>query len=86
MDLDSNVYFKLCSSDYDETYERVGKTLALLEHKHNNKTLEMWYSHICDPFKIILEVKEYPRIFSKNGYVQNFMTLVVVLGGFFLLE
>ncbi|PKK66984.1 hypothetical protein RhiirC2_852495 [Rhizophagus irregularis] len=76
MDLNSNAYFKLYSSDRDETYERIGKALALLGHKHDNETPEMWCSRIRGPFKMILE--EYPGIFSNNGYIQthaNPMTL-----------
>ncbi|PKC57647.1 hypothetical protein RhiirA1_472188 [Rhizophagus irregularis] len=56
MDLDN-------APNRDELYERIGKALAFLKHKHDNKTPEMWYSR-----RGILE--EYPGIFSKNGYIE----------------
>ncbi|CAG8682214.1 936_t:CDS:1, partial [Ambispora gerdemannii] len=66
MDLNSNAYFKLSSSDHSELYERIQNALSLLEEKHDHETPEMWCSRIRDPFRKILE--ENPGIFSKNGY------------------
>ncbi|POG74846.1 hypothetical protein GLOIN_2v1475879 [Rhizophagus irregularis DAOM 181602=DAOM 197198] len=34
----------------DELYERIGKALAFLKHKHDNETPEMWYSRVRGPF------------------------------------
>ncbi|GES88400.1 hypothetical protein GLOIN_2v1479550 [Rhizophagus clarus] len=68
MDLDSNAYYKLCSPDRDDRYNKIIKAIYLLQHKYDNETPKMWCSCIRGPFRKILE--ENPEIFSKNGYIR----------------
>jgi hypothetical protein len=70
MDLDSNAYYKLCSPDCDDKYNKILKAIHLLQHKYDNETPEMWCSRIRGPFRKILE--ENPEIFSKNGYIRMY--------------
>ena len=41
MDLDSNAYYKLCSPDRDDRYNKIIKAIYLLQHKYDNETPEM---------------------------------------------
>ncbi|GBB88668.1 hypothetical protein RclHR1_15220009 [Rhizophagus clarus] len=41
MDLDSNAYYKLCSPDCDDKYNKILKAIHLLQHKYDNETPEM---------------------------------------------
>ncbi|PKK70732.1 hypothetical protein RhiirC2_779309 [Rhizophagus irregularis] len=68
MDLDN-------APNRDELYERIGKALAFLKHKHDNETPEI----ICTIFNLLTStlylpkrgiLEEYPGIFSKNGYIE----------------
>ena len=67
MNLDNNIYYKLCLSDYNDRYNEIIKAIHLLQYKYNNETSEMWCSHIRNLFRKILE--ENPEIFSKNEYI-----------------
>ncbi len=60
MDLDSNAYYKLCSSDRDDRYNEIIKVIHLLQYKHDNKISEMWCSRIRGLFRKILEENPYP--------------------------
>ena len=59
MDLDSRTYFKLSSVGLGnvnfEEYRRIFEALCLLGERYDHETPEMWYSHIRDPFRKILE-------------------------------
>ena len=41
MDVDSNAYYKLCSPDCDDRYNKIIKAIYLLQHKYDNETPEM---------------------------------------------
>ncbi|GBB97100.1 hypothetical protein RclHR1_29100001 [Rhizophagus clarus] len=71
MDLDSKTYSKLI--DANNTYEGSAEYIKILDamlpltKRYDYKIPEMWYSHIRDLFKKILE--ENSRILSKNEYI-----------------
>ena len=71
MDLDSRAQYKLVSVGYSdvnfEEYGRIVDAIWPLTKRRDHEIPEMWYSHICDPFRKILE--ENPRTLSKNGYI-----------------
>ena len=71
MDLDSRAQYKLVSVGYSDVnfneYRRILEALCPLGERYDHEMPEIWCSHICDPFRKILE--ENPRILSKNGYI-----------------
>ena len=73
MDLDSRIYSKLNQVSYGdinfEKYRRIVDTIWPLTKIRNHEIPEMWCSHICDPFRKILEESYSRGIFSKNGYI-----------------
>ena len=46
----------------------VVQALNNLQYRYSGETPEMWCSHICYPFKKLLEYN--PKYFSKNGFIQ----------------
>ena len=46
----------------------VVQALNNLQYRYSGETPEMWYSHVCYPFKKLLEYN--PKYFSKNGFIQ----------------
>jgi len=57
-----------------EKYIRILDLISPLAERYDHKTLEMWCSCICDPFRKILE--DNPRILSKNGYIPMYGNLI----------
>src|SRR6266498_3323009 len=81
MDLDSRAQYKLVSVGYSEVnfeeYRRIVDVLGSLIGRYDHKTLEMWCSRICDPFRKILE--ENPKILSKNGFITMYGSYMKVI-------
>ena len=78
MDLDSRGHSMLVDAwnsveDFAE-HRRILERLGPLTKRHNYKIPEMWYFHVCDPFRKILE--DNPRILSKNGYITMYGKLI----------
>jgi hypothetical protein len=46
----------------------VVQVLNNLQYRYSGETPEMWYSHVCYPFKKLLKYN--PKYFSKNGFIQ----------------
>src|SRR5436305_1659508 len=46
----------------------VVQVLNNLQYRYSDETPEMWCSHICYPFKKLLEYN--PKYFFKNGFIQ----------------
>src|SRR5262249_3933500 len=72
MDLDGRAQYKLISVGYNDVnfveYRRILEALCSLDERYDHETPEMWYSHIHDSFRRILENNS--GILSKNGYIK----------------
>ncbi|RGB26821.1 hypothetical protein C1646_769921 [Rhizophagus diaphanus] len=78
MDLDSRGHSMLVDAwnsvkDFAE-HRRILERLGPLTKRHDHEIPEIWCSHICDPFRKILE--DNPRILSKNGYIMMYINLI----------
>ena len=57
----------------------VVQALNNLQYRYSGETPKMWCSHVCYPFKKLLEYN--PKYFSKNGFIQM-IERVYIDGGF----
>ncbi len=77
MDLDNRAYFKFTLVSFSDInfieYCKISNIIGLLLKRHDHEILEIWYSHICNLFRKILEKN--PRIFSKNEYIRMYEKL-----------
>ena len=58
----------MAKTNYSGLNPIVVQALNNLQYRYNSETPEIWCSHICYPFKKLLEYN--PKYFFKNGFIQ----------------